>query len=529
MLLRIDFRSGKPAYLQIVDQIKSAGAAGTLRPGEQLPSMGGLSRELRVNRNAVSKAYEELEGAGLIELRVGGDYFLKERGHETRKETQRTEPALQTDEIPAPGPAALERALRYWLLATLMGAISIGLGVQGAGTVPILLVAAALALPLRSLSGKAAHRIVFAKRWEFPRVLRALKAEAPSQPDLSAFMERVAERSERALGARVELIQERAAVASLVQTNPGLGRARAPIAAGADLLMPVIPDEEVRGILRLGPKASGREFAPEDLKFLAALAEQVGITANQFRMRQERHESAYAREIQQGLLPREIPQIAGFSIAASWQPARNVGGDYYDVFPVEEEKLALVIADVSGKGLPAALLMSNLQATVKAYASVEASPKKLCERVNRAVCKSIAPDRFITFFYAVLDAGERRMSYTNAGHNPPLLVRQDGACRRLEGKGGVLGVFPEECYDQGTIELLPGDRLVLFTDGITEAADTNGTEHGEQRLISRIKESAAQTAGELRDEIMLSVGKYCRGEFADDATLLIVAGDRAIR
>ena len=527
MLLRVDFHSSKAVYLQVADQIRSAAASGTLHSGEKLPSISALSRELRINRNAVVKAYAELEGLGLIEPQADGEYFLKERGREARKEVQRAELVPQADESTERGPAALEVALKYSLLALLVGGISLGLAILGAGAAPILVVAAAGLLPLRSLSGKVAHRVIFAKRYELPRVLRALKGEAAALPDLAAFMEQATQRTQMVLGARLELIEDRAAVASLVRSHPALGRARAPVGAGADLLMPVFSDEEVRGVLRLAPKDTGREYDVEDMNFLAALAEQVGITANQFRMRQERQESEYARDIQQGLLPREIPQIAGFTIAGAWQPARTVGGDYYDVFSLGEKELAMVIADVSGKGLPAALLMSNLQATVKAYASVEPLPKDLCGRVNRAVCKSIAPDRFITLFYSVLNAGERRLTYTNAGHNPPLLVRQDGTCRKLEGSGGVLGIFPEECYDQGTVELQPGDRLVMFTDGITEASDASGTELGEQGLIGRVKGSTAESAEELRDELMRSVTKFCRGDFADDATLLTVVVDRA--
>ncbi|MGH8246801.1 MAG: PP2C family protein-serine/threonine phosphatase, partial [Gammaproteobacteria bacterium] len=368
---------------------------------------------------------------------------------------------------------------------------------------------------------------VFAKRFDLPRVLRILKAEAPSQPDLDSFMERVIERTEAVLGARLDLIQDRAKVMSLVHSFPSLRSARTPVSAGADVLMPVFSDDEVQGVLRLAPKSTGREYDVEDLKFLAALGEQVAITADQFRLRHERQESEYALDIQQGLLPREIPQIPGFTIAGAWQPARTVGGDYYDAFRLGETELALVVADVSGKGMPAALLMSNLQATVKAYATVEPSPKDLCGKVNRAVCKSITIGKFITFFYAVLDSAGRRLTYTNAGHNPPVLVRQDGACLELEANGAVLGVFPDGSYGQATVELLPGDRLVMFTDGITEAADSNDEEFGEERLIAFLQANLTASATELRDAIMQGVTQFCREDFADDATLLTVVVDRS--
>ncbi len=515
MLLRIDFRSGKPVYLQVVEQIKTAASSGTLRPGEALPSIGGLSGELRINRNAVTKAYAELEGLGLIELQPGGEYTLKESKRETRKEARRAAPVAHIAEDFGRGPAAIKTAVHYGLLVIAV-----------AGLLPFSFAAAAIALvPLWFGAKAAAHRIVFAKRFEMPRALRILRAEAPAQPDLDSFISRMAERSAAVLGARVDLVQDRGDVLRLVHSFPTLRSARAPVQAGADFVMPVVSDDEVSAVLRLAPKAGGGEYDAADLRFLAALGEQVAVTANQFRMRRDRQESEYALDIQQGLLPREIPQAPGFSIAGAWQPARAVGGDYYDVFPLGENALALVVADVSGKGIPAALLMSNLQATVKAHASIEANPKDLCVKVNRAICKSITSGKFITFFYAVLDPVARRLTYTNAGHNPPVLVRRDGTCVKLEGSGAVLGFFPDGCHEQTTLDLLPGDRLVMFTDGITEASDAKGEEFGEDRLIAHVRESPALTASDLRNEVMQRVTQFCQDDFSDDATVLAVVAE----
>lgn len=527
MLLRIDFRSGKPVYLQVVDQIKAAAASGTLRPGEALPSIGSLAGELRVNRNAIAKAYSELEGLGLIEMQPGGAYFLKENRERLRKEARLRPLDAEIAQSLDQAPLLLHKVLKYSLLAVLLGALYLALVVRGrVAAVLAAAVVASVFLPLRSLAERLAHRLVFAKRFELPRMLRIIKTEAPSQPDLDSFMQRVVESTEALLGARPELIRDRAQVMSLVHSFPALRSARAPVSAGADLLMPVFSDMEVHGVLRLAPKPTGEEYDAEDLKFLTAVAEQVAVTANQFRLRHERQESEYALDIQQGLLPREVPQIAGFTIAGSWQPARTVGGDYYDVFKLSETELALVVADVSGKGMAAALLMSNLQATVKAHTTLESSPDELCARVNRAICKSITTGKFITFFYAVLDSAGHRLTYTNAGHNPPLLVRRDGACLRLESGGAVLGVFAGGSYESATVDLRSGDRLLMFTDGITEAADSNGEELGEERLIALLRENPEAAAAELRDTIMQRVTQFCSEDFADDATLLTVVVDR---
>src|SRR6202047_5335822 len=176
-----------------------------------------------------------------------------------------------------------------------------------------------------------------------------------------------------------------------------------------------------------------------------------------------------ARAIQLGFLPKEIPQLAGYEIAGEWQPARVVGGDYYDVLGFPGDTLGLCIADVAGKGMPAALLMSNLQASVRGLAAPSMSPEILCERLNAMIYKHIASDRFITFFYAHLDGASGELTYSNAGHNAPIIAHGDGTHHRLDLGGTVLGIFPSENFALGTHKLSAGDRLLLFTDGVAEA------------------------------------------------------------
>jgi sigma-B regulation protein RsbU (phosphoserine phosphatase) len=229
-----------------------------------------------------------------------------------------------------------------------------------------------------------------------------------------------------------------------------------------------------------------------------------------------------ARAIQLGFLPKEIPQLRGFEIAGAWQPARIVGGDYYDVFPFGGDALGLCIADVAGKGMPAALLMSNLQAAVRGLASASLSPEILCERLNTLICRSIANDRFITFFYAHLDGGSRQLRYANAGHNAPVIAHRDGTHERLSEGGGVLGIFQSQNYVKGTCTLLPGDRLLLFTDGVTEASRPDGEEFGDARLIRVLTENCGATAEQLQKEILDTVGSFCDGDWQDDATLIAV-------
>jgi len=240
-------------------------------------------------------------------------------------------------------------------------------------------------------------------------------------------------------------------------------------------------------------------------------------------LHEQEHEIAEARAIQEGFLPKEIPQLAGYEIASAWQSARVVGGDYFDVLPFDEQSRGLCIADVAGKGMPAALLMSNLQAAVRGLASAALPPDELCVRLNALLCRNMASDRFVTLFYAQLDGPSRRLRYTNAGHNAPFVMRADGSYERLNEGGGILGVFPNQTFKLGEFHLQAGDRAVLFTDGVTEASDADGQEFGDERLLQVLRENRASSADELQKKVLTAASEFSRGAWHDDATLLVLA------
>jgi phosphoserine phosphatase RsbU/P len=243
------------------------------------------------------------------------------------------------------------------------------------------------------------------------------------------------------------------------------------------------------------------------------------------RIRIEAMEREDAHEIERRLLPEEIPQIEGCEIACAWQPASSVGGDYFDVLKFSETRAGLCIADVMGKGVPAALLMSNLQAAVRATGTENVQPSELGEKLNRIARVNLSSGKFITFFYGLLDSSSRRLDYTNAGHNPPILLRRDGSHVRLEHGGTALGVVAEVRYEQGSMELQSGDRLVLFTDGVTEAESPLDEEFGEERLHSLLKKSRSMSATDLQTAIINAVNDFSGGTLRDDATLIVVAVD----
>jgi len=252
------------------------------------------------------------------------------------------------------------------------------------------------------------------------------------------------------------------------------------------------------------------------------LAAKVEAGERALQVQQEDFERA--REIQQALMPRELPRIQGCELAAGCQPARVVGGDYFDAIRLGDARAAIAIGDVSGKGMAAALLMSNLQAIVRAFAHSNLAPHELCAKANQLIAGNVAPGKFITFFYAVIDSVHMRIDYCNAGHNPPILRRRDGSLERLGDGGPVLGVLPAARYNAGSAELRSGDCLVLYTDGISEAFNAANEEFGEDRLIDPLAKPAA-SAEERRRRIMVEVTEFSNGNFHDDATLLIAAMD----
>jgi len=238
---------------------------------------------------------------------------------------------------------------------------------------------------------------------------------------------------------------------------------------------------------------------------------------------EQEREISEAKAIQEKLLPREIPQMPGYEIASAWQSARLVGGDYFDILPLDEESLGICIADVVGKGMPAALLMSNLQAAVRGLSSATFAPDLLCSRLNSLMYRNTASDRFITFFYAQLDGPGRRLAYVNAGHNAPFVMHSDGTHERLREGGTVLGVFDTQNYDLGLAQLRAGDRVLLFTDGITEARNAADEEFGEARLLELLNGHRTSTADALQAKILEVVAEFSGHHWQDDATLLVLA------
>ena len=260
----------------------------------------------------------------------------------------------------------------------------------------------------------------------------------------------------------------------------------------------------------------------EDVTLLEIVQREVNDgRATRRRDHKQQREAEEARLIQRGLLPTATPQVPGIDLSVTWLPADGVGGDCFDTLGFGNV-LGISIADIAGKGLPAALLMSNLQAAVRAFAQDAVSPASINNSINRLLCRNMASGRFATFCYARIEPSARRIVYSNAGHNPPLLIRPDGSVEKLCDGGMVLGIFPDVAYEQAEMTLDRGDRLLFYTDGITEARNPDGDEYGEDRLAGAASGVRANGAEAIKDAVLADVNGFTTGKFEDDATLIVV-------
>jgi len=231
-----------------------------------------------------------------------------------------------------------------------------------------------------------------------------------------------------------------------------------------------------------------------------------------------------AHDTQQRLLPSQMPRIPGVQIESLWLPAKNIGGDYFDAIQLDSKTLAFCIADVAGKGLPAAIVMSNIQAAVRAFASGTRSSSDICKQLNRMIFENTQTTRFVSMFYGIFDARSRSVVYTNAGHIPPLVIRRDGTHDTLTEGGTVLGPFSDSVFHQASITLNSGDHLVLLTDGITEAANSEGAEFAEGgRIVRLLTENRRLTSAKLKATLLDAVASFSSQELQDDATLMILS------
>jgi sigma-B regulation protein RsbU (phosphoserine phosphatase) len=312
-----------------------------------------------------------------------------------------------------------------------------------------------------------------------------------------------------------------------VRKNPNYINARSE--TRSEMVAPIISNTEVIGVFDLESDELNA-YSEDDLQVLALLASQVAIIIEKVMLHEQLIEKKrlegqleVARQVQLELLPARDPQLEGYDISAYNFPTEEVSGDYYDWVQIYDDQIGLVIADVSGKGVPAALLMAFLRASLRAATHVGYSPHISMAKVNYLLWESIERNQFVTAFYGILDVTNKTLTYTNAGHNPPILLKQNGDLSFIDRGSIPLGMFRDTRYHEYYLTTDPGDVLMLYTDGVTEANDPHGGEFGRDRLAQAVMANRQLGARELISAVYTEVLAWTGGRGAtDDVTFFVI-------
>ncbi|PYT20749.1 MAG: hypothetical protein DMG57_41195 [Acidobacteria bacterium] len=295
------------------------------------------------------------------------------------------------------------------------------------------------------------------------------------------------------------------------------------------MAVPLQTKERIIGLIYVDSPTLTRVFTKDDLNLLTVMANTAAVRIEHARLAEIEHQERImkrdlqqAADIQRSFLPAVAPQLPGLDLTGYNAPCRTVGGDYYDFFPYPNGRVAMVLGDVSGKGMPASLLMMSLQARVQVLIEEPEVLGAVMTRLNRLTATNCPANRFITFFMCVLDAGSGDLVYCSAGHNPPLLVRAKGKLEWLDFGNMPLGIIPATKYEETRERLSPGDVLVIYSDGVTDATNPQDEEFGEQRLAAVVSEHRTETSGCILEAVNAAIAQWAAGTpLPDDLTLIV--------
>lgn len=296
------------------------------------------------------------------------------------------------------------------------------------------------------------------------------------------------------------------------------------------IAVPMMVKSELRGVLTVYNKKAEASFTDDDQRLLAIIAAQSGQVVENARLYEQeqalvrmQEEIRLASKIQLELLPQEFPNVPGYEIVGRTIPAQTVGGDYFDFIPIDSNRIAICLGDVSGKGLPASLLMANLQATLRGQTLLNVPPRQCLERSNRLLFQSTSPEKFATLFYGILDATQHRFVYTNAGQDHPFVLRKANKPLRLD-KGGIpLAMMGEFVYEDDAITIEPGEVIVMYSDGITEAMNAAEEMFTEQRVAETLQAHQNGSAKEILEKLTAAANAHAGNTpQSDDMTVVVV-------
>jgi sigma-B regulation protein RsbU (phosphoserine phosphatase) len=472
----------------------------------------------------------------------------------------------------------LRRGTRYFLLTVVMIVILFLLlygvsnllltvfSVQGRGvTLAVALVLALSFAPLHRKVQTVAERQFYPERARLRGILQGFLASTATIPDRLTFWEHLSRRLRHGLnvqsvipvlrnesmgifegpdgsmvpmGFEGELASVLESSVSSMMVDEILVSERVPLSEGErqwlvehriGLLLPMLVGSRLMGFLALEFPVESPELHAEDLRLLVTLSSQIALRYENLLLLEENVEKkrmeeqlAMARQVQERLLPQELPPTPGLEVTASCTFSLEVAGDYYDVVSLKKDRTLLAVGDVSGKGAGAAMIMANLRASLRALAGSDMSLGESMVRLNVLTCNDTAADQFITLFVALFEPSSGVLSYVNAGHNPPRIIRLCGVVYMLEAETMVLGVLPQISYAERSVHLYPGDILLAFTDGVSEAMDENEVEFGESRVVEAVQESRELALDDALAAVRAQVEAHVGGRaFADDFTLLL--------
>ena len=507
MILNLTDLSAEPLHRQICCQLAGKIIERELEAGDALPPERVLAREHRVSKNTVKRAYKELAEQGLIVKGSGENLLVANLTEEQRQAVSVYRPmgyesqlnaiqslsrelvsALDSERVRALFSERVRAALRT-------SQVEVALADPASGS---------LALPPDRV-GRGAPEITR----DDPLIERVARMESPEA--LPGSLEPAG--GAAASGAS-RLLEEL--------------RAR-----GIEIVYPLRDRGELLGLVGLGARAAGAPYTEESLNLLAVLANQF-VTAlvtsrlyvEALEKRQMEEELRMAHQLQADLLPGEWENRNGFSLAAYTSPSRTVGGDFYDYFAIDEDRVGLVIADASGKGMPAAMLIAQIQAILKSGVGNGDTVVRTLRSLNSHLERNTAARYFATLFYGIYNGRTGCLEYANAGHDFPILVRAGGEAEALESTGPALGVLPEYGHETETLRVGPGDVILFYTDGITDATDSNGKHYGEQRLRNLLIRNRDRGPRQIIDLIRDDLEEFCEGgSLADDRTLMVFKVD----
>ncbi|HEX9005992.1 MAG TPA: GAF domain-containing SpoIIE family protein phosphatase, partial [Bacteroidota bacterium] len=296
------------------------------------------------------------------------------------------------------------------------------------------------------------------------------------------------------------------------------------------LAVPMMVKSVLTGVLTVYNKKADGGFTDADQRLLAIIAGQSAQVVENARLAESeralqriREELRLASRIQADLLPKDPPVVPGYDIAGRSIPAQVVGGDLFDFIPMEGGRIALCLGDVSGKGLPASLLMANVQATLRGQTLLDTRVGLCVGRANRLLYQSTSPEKFVTLFYGVLDPARHTLAYTDAGHNAPFHLGPGDVIQRLSIGGMILGIMDDVAFEEGSLTFAPGDMLFVYSDGISEAMNKEEEQFGEERLADLLCAHRQESAAGITDAVLEAVRQFAQGiPQADDMTVVVV-------